>query len=78
MDSCNFNGRWEPKQATMPCLALGCELSSWSAWGECSQDCGMGVAIRSRHIETAAENGGHSLKTLEEIERCSDFQLISR
>ena len=61
MDSCNFNGRREPQLLARMPLILGCELSSWSAWGECSQDCGMGVAIRSRHIETAAENGGHRL-----------------
>jgi len=56
-DSCNYNG--------------GCEMSSWSAWGECSQDCGVGVSVRTRNIDKAAENGGKScMASLKEMKDC--------
>lgn len=58
-DSCNFDG--------------GCEMSSWSAWGQCSQDCGIGVTVRTRNIDKAAENGGKScMASLKEMKDCEN------
>ncbi|CAE8688800.1 unnamed protein product [Polarella glacialis] len=38
-----------------------CSLSDWDSWGDCSQNCGLGVSVRARAITQAASNGGHEL-----------------
>jgi len=46
-----------------------CDLSAWSAWSDCSETCGTGVAVRSRALE-GADVAGACLATLREAKAC--------
>jgi len=51
----------ETLEETQPCdvpVPTTCVLSLWTAWTACSKDCGGGQQTRSRHVATAASNGG--------------------
>ena len=54
-----------------PC-AQDCVMSEWSAWSQCSADCGEGRRARTRSILTPAKNGGISCGPAEEWEACND------
>eukprot|EP00439_Symbiodinium_sp_Y106_P074843 s2309_g14.t1 len=57
----------------IPCQTTSCEVSDWSAWGECSNSCGSGVHERSRTFTHLAEEGGSGCDMpMAEIKPCSD------
>ena len=41
-----------------PHTPIDCEYADWSAWGECSGECGPGIHYRTRDIQVEAEHGG--------------------
>jgi len=57
----------------IPCQTTSCEVSDWSAWGECSNSCGSGVHERSRTFTHLAQEGGSGCDMpMAEIKPCSD------
>lgn len=54
---------------------IDCQLSEWTIWSACSENCGQGTMERSRWLLTPAYCGGaHCLnKTLEESTTCESF-----
>jgi len=61
----------KPKEKDM-LQPVDCELTSWSRWGPCSQDCGSGTRYRSRDIKRKAESDGAACSgTLHELEECN-------
>jgi hypothetical protein len=57
-----------PTIAVMP--PIDCALSAWSAWGECTATCGMGVRHRRRSVVQAAR-GGKKCGALEQVSACA-------
>jgi len=52
-----------------------CELSDWSAWGECSVSCGMGQKVRTKSILQSALNGGTPCEgDLQEVDACENSE----
>jgi hypothetical protein len=49
---------------------VDCVVSQWTAWGECTQQCGGGVQSRSRTITTEAEDYGKVCPQLSETVAC--------
>ena len=49
-----------------------CEVSDWTAWSECSQECGGGTRDRTRTIIRHPERGGALCPELEAQEACND------
>lgn len=54
---------------------IDCQLSEWTTWSACSENCGQGTTERSRRLLTPAYCGGaHCVnKTLEESTTCESF-----
>lgn len=54
---------------------IDCQLSEWTTWSACSENCGQGNTERSRRLLTPAYCGGaHCVnKTLEESTTCESF-----
>lgn len=44
--------------STISFHVVGCFLSGWSAWSECSTTCGGGVSVRNKTIIQEPEPGG--------------------
>ncbi|CAE7553253.1 HMCN1 [Symbiodinium natans] len=56
-----------------PCRTTSCEVSEWSAWGECSNSCGNGIHERSRTFTHLAQEGGSGCDMpMAEMTPCSD------
>ncbi|XP_062574138.1 protocadherin Fat 4-like [Saccostrea cucullata] len=54
---------------------IDCQLSDWTQWSACSENCGSGMAIRSRRLLTPAYCGGslcHNETLMESIE-CESY-----
>lgn len=47
-----------------------CVLSEWTDWSNCSVDCGIGFAHRSRTIVYEPTNGGAACPRLSQTKRC--------
>jgi hypothetical protein len=54
-----------------PC-PIDCVVSDWSAWGECSVECGGGTQTRTRSIITSAQHGGTACPVLTETRACNE------
>ena len=52
-------------------IAVDCEVSGWSGWSSCSQNCGGGTQSRDRSIVVAPENGGAGCPTLSQTQNCN-------
>lgn len=50
---------------------VGCEVSEWDPWGECSAVCGGGIRVRSRNITRRPRYGGLPCKPLQETQGCN-------
>jgi len=50
-----------------------CELTQWTGWGACSEECGTGVKVRTREALHQESNGGIACSThnLEENSACN-------
>jgi len=56
-----------------PCSKQDCEVSDWTAWGQCSTSCGPGVRMRNRTIlRTRSEGGDGCMTHLGEAEACQE------
>ena len=62
-----------PCDTGIGCTVRDCELSAWSAWGECSVTCGSGQRGRTRSVKPP-ENGGEYCESapLAELEGCKE------
>ncbi|HEY5973117.1 MAG TPA: Ig-like domain-containing protein [Geobacteraceae bacterium] len=61
----------ESQPCAMPACPINCEVSSWSAWSNCSGSCGStGTQSRSRTIITQPANGGLACPVLAESQAC--------
>jgi len=47
-----------------------CSVSSWSVWGECSQSCGIGEAVRTRTIIHHPKHGGQPCPPTKDYKWC--------
>ena len=47
-----------------------CAVSPWSAWGECSNDCGGGVQARTRHVTSPRTGNGAPCPELRQEQPC--------
>lgn len=54
---------------------LDCQLSQWTVWSACSENCGLGVARRSRQLLMPAYCGGSHCQNeiLVESTQCESF-----
>jgi hypothetical protein len=57
---------------TFACPAVTCEVSMWSEWDKCSQECGSGVQSRSRSIVVEALRAGLACPALSQSQKCND------
>eukprot|EP00567_Pseudictyota_dubia_P010551 CAMPEP_0197448634 /NCGR_PEP_ID=MMETSP1175-20131217/18259_1 /TAXON_ID=1003142 /ORGANISM="Triceratium dubium, Strain CCMP147" /LENGTH=668 /DNA_ID=CAMNT_0042980463 /DNA_START=584 /DNA_END=2591 /DNA_ORIENTATION=- len=48
----------EVQECNTHCCPVDCALSDWSAWSDCSKDCGGGTQFRSRSISVQAQCNG--------------------
>jgi hypothetical protein len=59
---------------TMQCDAgpcpINCDVSEWSAWSVCSEECGVGQQARYRQIVSVQTDLGHVCPTLQESRQC--------
>lgn len=55
---------------TAPC-PVDCDVSEWSAWGDCDANCGGGEKRRTRSIKTNMAYGGKPCPVLSESEECN-------
>ncbi len=51
---------------------IDCEVSAWSEWSECSEECGGGIRTRTRTVITPPENGGQECGALKETQACNE------
>jgi cysteine-rich repeat protein len=52
-------------------LPVDCKYTSWSAWGQCSAQCGIGSHSRKRIVERKSKNGGTPCdRPLTETQQC--------
>lgn len=59
---------------TQPC-PVDCQVSEWSAWGECTASCGGGTQTRHRTINTNHAYGGQECPPeLEQTQICNNVQ----
>jgi hypothetical protein len=49
---------------------VSCQVSAFSAWSNCSEECGDGVRSRSRSVVTDAAHGGYACPYLDETQAC--------
>ena len=51
---------------------MNCAWGTWDTWATCSKTCGGGVQVRTRKVDTHAENGGTACSGLSsEQQSCS-------
>ena len=62
----------ETKQCNEQYCPINCEVTSWTDWSDCSNNCGGGVQIRSRTVSTQPAYGGQSCPTLLESKQCNE------
>lgn len=65
-----------PLEETASCNTQGCPVacvvSDWSAFSECSAECGGGESARTRTVVTPASNGGIACPALRETVACKE------
>merc|ERR1719210_1673320 len=52
---------------------VDCEVSDWSAWGDCTASCNGGVMTRNREKTVEPENGGDPCPEQTETRECNTF-----
>jgi len=52
------------------CGVIDCRVSEWSEWSDCSTNCGIGEATRTRTIIHPPANGGRECGDLEQTKVC--------
>lgn len=66
---------WEIQKCnTTPCSTsneVDCQMSPWTDWTKCTQECGGGVTTRTRSILRAAGPGGKQCGSLKETKGCN-------
>jgi hypothetical protein len=50
---------------------VGCAVTGWSGWGQCSSGCGNGTEARTRTVGTAPLHGGAECPPLFELRACA-------
>lgn len=50
---------------------VACQVSDWTAWGTCDQDCGTGAFVRKRTVEKPAAFGGAACPELADQGACN-------
>eukprot|EP01006_Ploeotia_vitrea_P036535 TRINITY_DN66031_c1_g1_i1.p1 TRINITY_DN66031_c1_g1~~TRINITY_DN66031_c1_g1_i1.p1 ORF type:complete len:354 (-),score=49.17 TRINITY_DN66031_c1_g1_i1:202-1263(-) len=48
-----------------------CMLTPWSEWGECSNSCGKGAAVRTREIIMPINGKGQACKSIQQTKECN-------
>lgn len=56
--------------ADIPC-PVDCTYTSWTDWGKCQGECGIGIQHRTRRILSEAKFGGEPCELTEETSDCS-------
>lgn len=59
----------ETRDCNTQACPIDCEISPWSAWGDCTKQCGTGKQTRTRKVNKKSEHGG---------KECSSFLSESR
>ena len=54
--------------ACRQCVLVDCAYGEWSAWGECTTDCGGGTQTRTRSVIAEAACGGIACQASEQVE----------
>jgi len=55
-----------------PC-PVHCQVSSWSAWSDCSRSCGTGTHTRTRSVTTHSAHSGRTCPILSQEDQCEVF-----
>ena len=48
-----------------------CQVTEWSSWSMCSEECGSGVKMRFRKITKSAQRGGAACPSLKSMSNCN-------
>jgi len=63
------------RSATEPCNPpVACVVAGWSAWSNCSVECGGGFVTRSRDVVFAGQFGGADCGSLGDLQPCNTQQ----
>jgi len=56
------------------CGPIDCQVSEWSAWSKCDEDCGGGFQTRTRAVTVLPSDGGALCPVLEETQGCNNHK----
>jgi hypothetical protein len=64
-----------PNDEEKPCnthaCPIDCEVTEWTPFGECTQECGTGMMKRTRTVKVTDEHGGSTCPNLEDTRDCN-------
>ncbi|XP_055726187.1 somatomedin-B and thrombospondin type-1 domain-containing protein-like [Salvelinus fontinalis] len=58
----------------LPCPAVSCVVSEWSAWSGCAEPCRATVRVRSRQVLQEPQHGGEPCPHVEEHVGCAEYR----
>jgi len=61
----------EHQSCNQGCCPVNCLLSDWSAWGDCTEECGGGSQTRTRNVTQQPSCGGVECEATTDSETCN-------